>query len=195
MQRCCWPETPPAPATRPAINLRDLFTSDFSHLPSALSEWGAQLGLLWFGILILSVWINQSGCWDGALWAIFSAVLQKQNASLSCSPASTLESGSSMRAMKPLGSHKYPSAEAFCAFLDPIWGVKWGNLQCDVCLRTDVNKSNKTPRFYSKSALMLFSATFKHRDQADFLVRVIHRQRSEQDWSFIYSKCKKVWQL
>lgn len=65
--------------------------------------------------------------------------------------------------MKPLGSHKYPSAKALCVFLDPICGVKWGNLQCDVCLRTDVDKSNKTPPFYLKSALMLFCAIFKHR--------------------------------
>lgn len=93
-----------------------------------------------------------------ALSVLFLApALQKQNASLLCRSASKqLESGSSVRAMKPLESHKYPSAEALGAFLGPICGVKWGNLQRDACLRTDVEKGNKSPPFYPKSAPLLF---------------------------------------
>lgn len=62
----------------------------FPHLPSAWRECGGSTGLRrGFGILILSVWTNQSGSWDGALCAIFSTLLPKQSASLLCRPALT----------------------------------------------------------------------------------------------------------
>lgn len=109
---------------------------------------------------------------------LYLAPCSKSKMHLCCAAAPQHnESGLSVRAMKPLESHKFPSAKALCTFLGPICGVKWDNLQCDVCLRTDVDKSNKTPPYF-KCALMLFCATFNHRSQACFLFSVIHRQNS-----------------
>lgn len=66
-------------------------TGDF-FFPHLLPAWrvvwrGAQVGFhSGSGILILSVWTNQSGSCDGALCAIFSSPLPKQSASLLVPP-------------------------------------------------------------------------------------------------------------